>query len=232
MPSLSTCTKMTLFILHTRSILAIGIPVMVGEMCWLVSNLLILSILSCLTHATQAQAAWAIHLKIEETIGYLPLMACCQATATLVGNRLGAGDAGGARQIARHLARRAALAMLAVGCATALAAPYIVPFVSADGQVRQLAQQLLISSIVTFPVNAVALVLSAALEGAGATTLPMVVNVVGLVVVRLPLAWIFAMPLGWGVVGAWAAKCLSNLITFSGMVQVFGRLAPKFGTAR
>jgi Na+-driven multidrug efflux pump len=209
------------FLLHARSIFVVGVPVMVGDVCWLISNLLLFSLLSVLPHPTTAQAAWTLQLKIEEAIAYVPLMACCQATATLVGNRVGAADPLAARQIARRAARAAVLTMFIVGCLTALMAPYIVQWASTDEVVRQLAKQLLLGSIFTFPMNALALVYASALEGAGATSLPMVVNVIGLLLVRLPVAWMLTLPFGLGVAGAWLAKCLSNLITVGGMVLAF-----------
>jgi Na+-driven multidrug efflux pump len=53
--------------------------------------------------------------------------------------------------------------------------------------------------------------------------LPMVVNIVGLVLIRLPVAWMFALPVGLGLAGAWIAKCLSNLVVAGGMVLVCKR---------
>jgi putative MATE family efflux protein len=208
---------------HGSSIFAVGLPVVIGDICWLISNLLLFSLLSLLPHPTTAQAAWTMQLKIEEAIAYVPLMACCQATAALVGNRIGAADPHGARQTTVRVARTAVLAMFIVGCVTALLAPYAVQYASSDEEVRQLSQQLLIGSIVTFPLNALALVLASALEGAGATMLPMVVNIVGLVLIRLPVAWMFALPVGLGLAGAWIAKCLSNLVVAGGMVLVCKR---------
>ncbi len=211
------------FVQYGRSIFAVGVPVMVGDLCWLTSNLLLFSMLSLLPHATTAQAAWTLQLKLEEALAYVPLRACCLATATLVGNGAGAGDLPGARQLARRVACAAALIMFVVGCATAIVAPYVVQMASADAEVKKLSQQLLIGSIVTFPMNALALVLASAMEGAGATLLPMTVNIIGLVLVRLPFAWLLALPLGWGVAGVWTAKCFSNIVTVGGMVLAFRR---------
>jgi len=211
------------FAAHARSLLAVGAPVMVAEMCWLFSNLLLFSLLSVLPQPTTNQAAWTLHLKIEEAVAYVPLMAWCQATATITGNRIGAANHQEARRISARMAVAAVLVMFILGCVTALTAPLAVQLASSDAEVKRISQQLLLGSIVTFPMNALTLVLSAALEGAGSTVMPMTVNLVGLIVVRLPMAWLLAVPGCLGIAGVWMAKCLSNALTVCGMLVAFKR---------
>ncbi|HEY9718319.1 MAG TPA: MATE family efflux transporter [Trichormus sp.] len=210
---------------HGHKLLAVGIPVMVADMCWLLSNLTLFSLLSILPNPTTGQAAWTLHLKIEEAVAYVPLMAWCQATATSVGNRCGAKDHRSARRIASRMAKIAVLVMFLVGCLTAAMAPLTVQIASHDAAVRRLAEQLLFGSIITFPINAVTLVLAAAMEGAGCTLSPMVVNIVGLFVVRLPLAWLLAVPCALQIAGVWIAKAASNAVTLTGMLWVSSRLS-------
>ncbi len=208
---------------HGHKLLAVGIPVMVADMCWLLSNLTLFSLLSILPNPTTGQAAWTLHLKIEEAVAYVPLMAWCQTTSTSVGNRCGAEDPRSARRIASRMAKIAALMMFIVGCLTAGLAPLTVRLASDDAAVRRLAEQLLLGSIITFPINAVTLVVSAAMEGAGYTLMPMLVNIVGLFVVRLPLAWILAVPCAMQITGVWIAKAASNALTLNGMLWVSSR---------
>lgn len=66
------------------------------------------------------------------------------------------------------------------------------------------------------PFLALNMVLRGALQGAGDTLVPMILLVSSLWFVRLPLAWLFAIHLGWGVTGAWWAMsitcCLSGIL--------------------
>ena len=52
---------------------------------------------------------------------------------------------------------------------------------------------------------AVGLVLAGGLRGAGDTRFPMLNTTLCMWLLRLPLAWLFAMRFGWGLPGAYAA---------------------------
>jgi Na+-driven multidrug efflux pump len=52
---------------------------------------------------------------------------------------------------------------------------------------------------------ALSIVYTSALRGAGDTKFPLLANVVGIFVVRLPLAWWAGVVLGGGLLGAWIA---------------------------
>jgi Na+-driven multidrug efflux pump len=84
------------------------------------------------------------------------------------------------------------------------------------------------------PPLALLMVFSGGLRGAGATRLPAVVNFLGLILVRLPLAVILAWPqvslpfgtlsipgLGLGVVGAWYAMAADLTVRGLAMLVIF-----------
>jgi Na+-driven multidrug efflux pump len=54
------------------------------------------------------------------------------------------------------------------------------------------------------PAQAVIFTLGGALRGAGDTRFPLVATIVNWFVVRLPLAYLLAFPLGFGLAGVWA----------------------------
>jgi Na+-driven multidrug efflux pump len=54
------------------------------------------------------------------------------------------------------------------------------------------------------PAQAVIFTLGGALRGAGDTRFPLVATIVNWFVVRLPLAYVLAFPLGLGLAGVWA----------------------------
>jgi Na+-driven multidrug efflux pump len=55
------------------------------------------------------------------------------------------------------------------------------------------------------PAQAAIFTLGGALRGAGDTRFPLVATIVNWLVVRLPLAYVLAFPLGLGLTGVWAA---------------------------
>jgi len=82
------------------------------------------------------------------------------------------------------------------------------------------------------PPLALLMVLSGGLRGSGATRVPMVVNFLGMLLVRLPLAVLLAWPggalaglsvpgLGLGVVGAWYAMAADLAVRGLAMLVLF-----------
>jgi Na+-driven multidrug efflux pump len=77
------------------------------------------------------------------------------------------------------------------------------------------------------------MVFSGGLRGAGATRPPLLVNFLGLLVVRLPLAMLLAWPQvplpggatidgwGWGAVGAWYAMAIDLTVRGVAMALIF-----------
>jgi Na+-driven multidrug efflux pump len=87
------------------------------------------------------------------------------------------------------------------------------------------------------PALALLMVLSGGLRGGGATRPPLLVNFLGLIVIRLPLAAFLAWPpgeglagaaalgsLGWGVAGAWYAMAADLAVRGLAMLFIFTRL--------
>jgi Na+-driven multidrug efflux pump len=62
------------------------------------------------------------------------------------------------------------------------------------------------------PVVAANMIFAGGLRGAGDTRWPMAITAVGIWLVRLPLAYLFAISLGWGLTGAWGAMALDFML--------------------
>jgi MATE family multidrug resistance protein len=208
-----------------KKILAVGGPVLLSEISWLLSNLILYALLAKLPNAASAQVAWTVKLKIEETLAYAPLLACSMATASLVGRQIGAQNSNYARKIASKITIGSTAVMVVLGCLTAALAPYIVPNLIAVSSVQYLCQQLLLGSVLTFPLNAITTVLGAAFEGAGRTVPPMIVTFFGFFLIRVPLAWLLITCFSGGAVEVWYAKCISCFIAAVGMIAIYKRIA-------
>jgi putative MATE family efflux protein len=204
-----------------EDILKVGTPILLSELSWLVSNLLLYWLLAKLPDGASAQVAWTIKLRMEETIAYAPLFAAGMACATQVGHRVGARRQEAARALAQQLTVLSTVAMLIAGCLTALFAPQTIPFLTRDGQTAKLSQALLACAPLTYPLMTLSSLLAAAFEGAGKTLKPMLINLAGYFLVRLPLAWILMTPLG--VMGVMLAKAISCVFTACAMVSIFQR---------
>ena len=206
-----------------RDILKVAVPILISEMSWLVSNLLLFCLLAKLPDGATAQAAWTIKLKVEETVAYAPLLAMGMATSTMVGHKVGALRPAAAMTLTKTLTIVSTLAMLIAGCLTALLAPYITPSLTSDAAASQLAQTLLVSAALTYPLMAISNLLASAFEGTGKTLRPMLINFPGFFGLRLPLAWLLMAPVGAGLMGVLAAKTISCAFTAFAMVSIFER---------
>jgi MATE family multidrug resistance protein len=128
------------------------------------------------------------------------------AATTLVGRYKGAGELAAAARSHRS-ARKLALT-LAVAMATLFVTipETLTRLYTSDPAVLALARPLLALGAVFQLFDALQIVASCALRGAGDTRWPFLVSTTAAWTLRLPLAWLFAVTLGGGVVGAWYAE--------------------------
>jgi Na+-driven multidrug efflux pump len=159
------------------------------------------------------------------------------AAATLSGQFLGARDERRARQSVWLAAAGGAALMTAMGGLFLVAADSLSGWFvgGADRQPEVAALTARLVRIVAFaqPPLAMLMVFSGGLRGAGATRPPLLVNFLGLLVVRLPLAMLLAWPQvplpggmaleGWGLgaVGAWYAMAIDLAVRGVAMALIF-----------
>jgi len=128
------------------------------------------------------------------------------ATTTLVGRYKGAKDLASATR-SYHSAMKLAVGLaLGIAALFVLAPELLIRMYTSDVEVLTLARPLLALGAAFQLFDALAIVASGALRGAGDTRWPFLVQTGLAWMVRLPLAWLLAMTLGYGVVGAWYAE--------------------------
>jgi putative MATE family efflux protein len=194
-----------------RRILRIGLPGGIDVLSIVVCQLAFISIVNRLS--TDEVAAHGVAIRIE-SLAYLPGYAFQIAAATLAGQYLGARDY-------RQAGRTVTTACLASG--TLLSGAGLLLYFGADelvhvflgpeqAGVAEIAPGLLRIVAIAMPFLALVQVLTGALRGAGDTRWPLLFTFIGFVGVRLPLAYLLALALGWGVRGAWYAMVADVLV--------------------
>lgn len=203
-----------------RDVLAIGWPSGLQSLAYSAAGLLVMRIVTSTPSGSLGAAALAIGLQIE-SLAFMPGLAFSVAATSLVGRALGAWQL--------RDAWRAGHAALAVGVAVmSLVATGL--FVAAEPLVRAFdpsAHPVVLRDGVSYlrinalaqPVLAVFFVLSGGLRGAGDTRPPLTGTIVGRWLVVLPLAWWWALGLGWGVDGVWWAF-VAGLSVQAGLVAL------------
>jgi Na+-driven multidrug efflux pump len=206
-----------------RRILRIGVPGGVDVILVSICHLIYVRII--LTLGDVPAAAHGVAIQVE-ALGYMPGGAFQISAATMAGQYLGARDPVRARRGTIMACVAASGVMAAAGAVFYLAATPLAAFFLGDRPtaVVPLAAQLL--RIVAYAMVPLALmmVLIGALRGAGDTRWPLVLNLLGIVFVRVPLAVYLAhdeieLPLvgavagaGLGVVGAWYAAVVDIVL--------------------
>ncbi|MFQ5494354.1 MAG: MATE family efflux transporter, partial [Phycisphaerae bacterium] len=186
---------------RTRRILRIGVPAAVdGAIMWL-GHVALLAVVGRVAAGQIAFAAHIIAVRVE-ALTYLPAVAWGTATATMVGQALGAGD--------RRRAMRSGLeAVLQCGVFSLVVA--VVFYAGADWIYAQMSRNLEVGAMgvgpfrvlaVLQPTMVVSIVLVWGLRGAGDTRVPMLITIVG-IVIRLSAGYYFGIVKEGGLMGAW-----------------------------
>jgi MATE family multidrug resistance protein len=140
------------------------------------------------------------------SLSFMQAIGVALAAATLVGRYKGAGDLRAAeRSLASAL--KLGLGVSAIVAALFVGLPHhLLAIYTRDADVLALGRPLLALGAAFQVCDAVGIVVSGALRGAGDTRWPFLVQTSLAWLVRLPLAYGFAVLLGGGVVGAWCGE--------------------------
>ena len=168
-------------------------------------------------------AAYTVALRLIE-FALLPAWGLGNAAATLVGQNLGAGRPDRARQSVWRAARYNAIFMLTVGVLMIAFAPNIVTLFSDDPQILRYGTSCLRILGLGYPMYAVGMIIIQALNGAGDTRTPSVLNFICFWLIQIPLAYTLASGAGLGPDGVFWSIVLSE-----SLVSVFGVLVFRRG---
>jgi putative MATE family efflux protein len=193
-----------------RRILQVGIPAAVDGILMWCGQWTFLMIIARLGDGSQEQAFTAAHMigMEAEALTYLPATAWGYAAATLVGQSLGAGDPLRAKRLGNEAARHCIFVAVFGAVVYLLGAQVIYGVMTKEVAVQAIGiPALRFLSWYQIPL-AVMVVYVHALRGAGDTRAVMFINVVGVLFVRLPVAYLFGIVCGWGLIGAWSGMCV------------------------
>ena len=145
-------------------------------------------------------AAYTIALRLIE-FALLPAWGLGNAAATLVGQNLGANRPERAESSAWRAAKYNAVFMVLVGLLMLLAAPQIAGLFSDDPEVLRYGTSCLRILGIGYPAYAVGMIMIQALNGAGDTATPSVLNLLCFWILQVPLAYWLAEMSGIGKSG-------------------------------
>jgi len=149
-----------------------------------------------------ALAAHQIAVNVE-SLSFMPGFGLSVASATLVGQSLGAGDPELAEESIRGSMRISLVVMGTLGVVFVLFGRQISALFGSTPEVLTLAGTAVqIGALEQLPI-AVQMVLAGSLRGAGDTRTPMYATLLGTLVFRVPIVYLFAIVFRWGLNGVW-----------------------------
>jgi Na+-driven multidrug efflux pump len=156
---------------------------------------------------TAAFAAQRVVLTMSGVM-WMPSFGYGAATTALVGQAVGAGEAFRARILAKLGAIHSVVSMIGLAAFCFIFAPVLMGFFTNDPAVRAEAAAGLRALCLGQPFWGLSQVYAGALRGSGDTRFPLWATAVGVWLVRVPLAYVFGLTLGFGLAGI----CFSSAI--------------------
>lgn len=202
-----------------KRLMKIGLPACISDLAWTLGCFALFLIFATTSHPTECQASWAIGLRLEEILSYMPIYALSTAVATIVGQNLGAKNP--------ERARNAGWIVCAIGVSFTLLMSAFV-FTNAQALAGMLTEDPLVAEYTTQyfqviglsqPFVAMWIILFGAMQGAGYTKWPMWASIFGFAIFRLPLAYSLTNNLNDGPLGCWIAFAVTSVVL--GLVAIW-----------
>jgi putative MATE family efflux protein len=165
-------------------------------------------------------AAYTIALRMLE-FAFLPAWGLGNAAATLVGQNLGAGHPRRAERSAWQAARYNVLFMTVLGLVSIIAAPTMVGWFSDDPEIVRYGTNCLRIMGIGYPAYAAGMIVIQALNGAGDTRSPSIMNFICFWLVQIPVAYWLATTAGLGPNGVFTAIVVSETLLTIIAILVF-----------
>ena len=173
-------------------------------------------------YGSSAIAAYTIALRMLEFV-WLPAWGLGNAAATLVGQNLGAEQAPRAERSAWLAARYNTIFMSVAGVFIIALAPWIVGLFTDVPEVMSYGTSCLRILGLGFPMYAIGMIITQALNGAGDTVTPTVINLICFWMLQIPLSYWLATTVELGPNGVFLAMVISESLLTVLSVIVFRR---------
>jgi putative MATE family efflux protein len=179
-------------------LLKVGIPASISAIQRTLGNLVLIAIIG--PFGTIAVAAHSINQRVEMFL-QMPAMGIGQAAGVLAGQNLGAGQPERAERTGWTAAGFLTLAFTIISVVVLIWAEAIVRIFDSDPALVAVASLFLRIACANWVVMGLTNVFQACVNGAGDTTIPMIVMLVNMWLMQIPLAYVLPRITGLGVYG-------------------------------
>ncbi len=201
-----------------KKMLKIGIPAGVDMGMWSFSSIIFTVMI--LHFGTVGYSAFQIGLRAE-SIAYMPAFAFGIAATTLSGQYLGAKQEDLAKKAVVASTYLCLLFMTVTGLIFILLPDYIAMVFTGDEAVVTLAALYLFIIGFSEPALGAFFALTGGMRGAGYTKVPMYINFISLIVIRISLSYALGFWFGLGLYGIWLGMAIETILRAIVIYAVF-----------
>ncbi|MGB5682674.1 MAG: MATE family efflux transporter, partial [Polyangiales bacterium] len=194
-----------------RDLFRVGAP---AALDMVILNVAFLTIVGMLARVAQVTvAAHGIGIRIQ-SLAFVPALGVSQATGAMVGNALGGGEVPEAREVVRGGVILSTTISTLIGLSIVAGAVPILAIFDVNPTTELGRYSIMWMRILGagMPIVGVHIALIGMLRGAGATNTSLMINIVGTLVIQVPLSWLLGFVVGWGAFGIWVALPISFVI--------------------
>lgn len=195
-----------------RNLIKIGVPASLEQLTLRAGIVMFFKIVANL--GTVIYAAHQIALSIL-SLSFQPGQAFGIAAASLVGRELGAKDTKKAEDYAKETRKLGSMISTLMAIIFFFFGAHIVGLYTNNQVIIENSSTVLKIIALVQPFQSSQLILAGALRGAGDTFWPLLSTFVGIVIIRVALAYIFVNFLHLGLVGAWLAVFIDQIIKWA-----------------
>jgi putative MATE family efflux protein len=196
-----------------KDILGIGVPSGLQGIARNLTQIFVLRIVTATPAAAFGAAALAIGSQIE-SLATMPVLGINVAATALIGQSLGAWQVDEAKRRGAVAIGFSILVMLVLSLPMLIFAPQLVILFepSANPTILSAGTAYLRIDGLSYIFVAIAMVTNGALRGAGDTIPGLMVTIIGRWFVTIPLAFVLALVLDFGINGVWIAIAIGNVV--------------------
>jgi putative MATE family efflux protein len=185
-----------------REILRVGLP---ASLMMLLLSVYVMFINRFMAHfGTKTVAAFGLATRLE-SFATMPILALSVSLVTLVGMFYGAKRYEQLKDISWHGIRLGIVLTSAVGLVFFVTPRLWLMIFTGDPALLSLSRAYLRIDVLTFPLMSTSMIISRILQGLGMGTPGFFINFIRILLVAVPLAYLFVFVMGWGYLAvAWA----------------------------
>jgi putative MATE family efflux protein len=201
-----------------REILRVGLPAGASTLLYALVGMGVLQVVG--RFGQDAYGAYGIGFRGVESFAFMIVLGIGTATATIAAHAAGAGDLARVRRTGHVGVATGVAVMLVFTVLFRLMPRALVGIYTDDAGILDAASLYIATMALCQMPQAFEMIYGDAMAGAGSTARTMFISITGNAL-RIPLAWLFAVTLGWGLAGVWYAIVVSAVLKGLGVTALY-----------